>query len=51
MQTEVRQRKSIALQYQPTANEDKNWPVIVDSMFESGNLGSAEFDTVNRSKV
>lgn len=51
MQSDVAQRKSIVLEYQPTANPESSCPVVIDSMFDSGNLGKAYFDCYNRSKV
>jgi len=51
MSNEVKQRKTIKLHYQPHGKQGESMDVTICSNFESGNLGSAYFDTDNPIKV
>lgn len=47
----VKQHRLVELEYNYFNGEDRSEKIIVDSRFDSGNLGSAYFDAYNRDKV
>lgn len=47
----VKQHRVVELDYQHFDGEDRSQKIVVDSRFDSGNLGTAYFDPHNRDKV